>query len=141
MTPELEALNRRAGACPRWKWMEGMLDIDGNRFQWRHINGQVEACTEDGEGAARWTEPYTDPDLSDPPTMGCIEHGILAEIYGPWVHLAPFPTHDSDGEGGLRSVLWWALADGKRSYIMHEGRYLAGPTKAEALIAALEVAT
>jgi len=56
MTPELEALARRAVACKGWRWMPGMADHWGQRLREGH-----------------WVDPAAAlPDLTDPATLGCL---------------------------------------------------------------------
>jgi len=97
MTPDQIALAQRLVACPQWRWMAGMFDVDGNRFGWNTFNRQVEACTEDSEGAARWTEPCSTPDLTDPATAGC----LLAMLDG----VARRDGGDTFGEAVARALL------------------------------------
>ena len=62
MTEAQTVLSRRAVACPKWRWMPGMLTLDGFRLS------PVDA---DGD------DP---PDLSDPATLGC----LLALVREAW---------------------------------------------------------
>ena len=102
-----EELGRRAVACARWRWMPGMLSLDtGLRLD------EMTDC---------WEAEL--PDLTDPATLGCIEHGLLQEAW-PGAFVMPY-----DKKPG-----WWVA-------IMPAGSWPdPGPTKAEALIAALEAA-
>lgn len=57
-------LAKRAVACKRWRWMAGMLTINGTRIQ-RTPNVEITAA---------W------PDLDDPATLGC----LLALVREAW---------------------------------------------------------
>ena len=64
-------MGRRAVACEHWKIMGGMIGLNG----WR-----VVAVHGDNIDWGEWrTRPPTEwiPDLRDPATLGCIEHGLL----------------------------------------------------------------
>jgi hypothetical protein len=56
MTPELEALGRRAVACKGFRWMPGMADCWGGRVR-------------EGDGLDRVS---AFPDLTDAATLGCL---------------------------------------------------------------------
>ena len=123
MTPELEALARRAVACPRWRWMPGMLRTDGTRL-----------CKYDGRG--RWTgskggsKVYIwagTPDLTDPTTLGC----LLALVREAWM----YPSANVE-EMFTRGAGWLAYTnnEGDRDHRFY------GASEAEALVAALEAA-
>ena len=84
MSPETEALARRAVACKGWRWMPGMLmqirfrdhpcaPVEAGRMEQR-IDGNRPG---DYLFAHRWmglTEEQHDPlpDLTDPATVGCV---------------------------------------------------------------------
>ena len=133
MTPELIALGRRAVACPRWKWRPGMSDTDGRRYQWRHENRQVEACSESSEGGINWEEPIgAIPDLSDDATTGA----VLGLVRQAWCD----PTaHTRWSQSAMRWEMLRSDAEWPPSpkWVRILG---AGPTEAEALIAALGAA-
>ena len=119
---ELEALGRRAAACG-WQWLPGTLDHVGYRIR--------------GTGASRlgcW------PDFSDPATLGCLL-ALVREKWGPDAHLVRFDTHVTEG-GRMVPAKWWALAVGDSTALLiltvERCYYLAGPTEAAALVAALE---
>jgi hypothetical protein len=81
------------------------------------------------------------PDFSDPATVGCLL-ALVREKWGTTAHLVRFDTNVDDGEGGTKPACWWALAVGLASrplaiWTPHE-RYIAAPTEAAALVAALE---
>lgn len=124
MTPELEALARRAVACKGWRWMAGMLAcVD---VPMPHFDGAVRLRVVADDEA--WGGPVGAPidalpDLTDPCTLG----GLLAlvrEAHGsPLLRVEGFP----DG--------WRTVRSDRAPYIVG-----LGPTEADALVAALEAA-
>jgi hypothetical protein len=141
MTPDLTALGLRAVKCKRWRLMPGMLALLGTRLV-QMDEGSISDMAE-GENPIYpwfWQGPAI-PDLSDPATIGC----LLALVRGAWgetAHMVRLQTHDSDGAGGMKRACWWALATGLTSepLLLDDGRYIAAPTEAEALVVALEAA-
>jgi hypothetical protein len=72
MTPtDLEALARRAVACPKWRWMPGML---------YHTQEQSNRLTDDHFVGGLKLTPICLPDLTDPATLGC----LLALVREAW---------------------------------------------------------
>ena len=71
----MTVLAKRAIACSGWRWMPGMLTLDGLRLGVvAHTPSGAWSClTAGGEPSDR---PMRDelPDLSDPATMGCLLH-------------------------------------------------------------------
>ena len=135
MTPELEALARRAVACPRWRWMPGMLS--GGR---RVVHGEAGAVCCKGvrmlwSGAWVSDPVYVDdlPDLTDFATLGCLV-ALVREIHGPSAVARHIGTN---GRGGQE----WAIYDRAPAV---DGYHMAAPalgyweSEAEALVAALE---
>ena len=122
MTPKLEALARRAVACPRWRWMRGMLTVDAVR-----LCSSGEAPDLIGFPDGPKTRGFIGlPDLTDPATLGC----LLALVREAW------------GEP-LLSVAW----AGGRWYVVQRIlrsvdalRWIDTATEVEALVAALEAA-
>ena len=117
MTPELQALARRAVACKGWRWMPGMLaHREGAHFV-RLQGGRPPRLIRQGQ------EVEALPDLSDPCTLG----GLLALVREAWgdplAHVAPVA-------GGWRVWLELDLSV-----------FFDGATEAEALVAALEAAS
>lgn len=135
MTPELEALARRAVACPRWRWMPGMLDqydrrvLDVNTGRnlgvpvwWTDaVGGDCYEMYEDPDRARiEWSDAV--PVLSDPATLGC----LLALVREAWIE----PLARAEG-----------YPDGWRVYVPRVSRLVGlGPSEDEALVAALEAA-
>lgn len=76
---DLIELGKRAAACKHWKWMPGMVDIYGSRFLNHDVGGGRWwiAWGEDGTCLDEARDDDT-PDLSDPATLGCILHLVLA---------------------------------------------------------------
>ena len=144
MNDELEALARRAVACPRWRWMPGMLvtsmgriiEVDGDlvsAFEHPWIDGQFEFRKLDSDCA------YVPalPDLTDFATLGCLL-ALVREAWGdPRAYLCDYGGYDSV-EWGVVSHEWDAKrqAEGPKAWFS----CLLGDadTEAEALVAALE---
>ena len=128
MTPELEALAIRAVACPRWRWMSGMLRTGGTRL-----------CKYDGR--VRWTAIKGGiPDLTDPATLGCLL-ALVREVYGsPSLYCRLSST--TRASDGIRAweVLGWL--DASRSPDGRGGSFRGWgyASEAEALVATLEAA-
>jgi hypothetical protein len=124
------AIARRAVACPKWRWMPGMLQI----FAPGTVTDGVVCGRVTGSG--EWGRPMLPsvmgaiPDLTDPATLGCIEHGLLPA--GWWL----VPVVRGLGEVGAWVVYRYVdRADGRPMPVSRPC-----PTKGEALIAALEAA-
>ena len=133
MTPELEALARRAVACPGWRWMPGMLAHHPNwragRVSHVGLTAVRVACRYPSPvGGTEWAVPplpITDllPDLNDPATLGC----VLALAREAWKR----PTAFLYWYGGN-----WFFDPQQSDPTDHP----SGRTEAEALVAALEAA-
>jgi hypothetical protein len=71
MTPaELEALARRAVACPKWQWLPGMLTTDGVRVIGLYATGKMAGYTPNSNRF--YFVDGSIPDLRDPATVGCL---------------------------------------------------------------------
>ena len=124
MTPEIEALARRAVACKGWRLMPGMLDSDGWRYsgesKWAHWWWHPE----EDQGELPLKQVMGTPDLSDPGTLGCLL-SLVREAWrdpkGSVYYLAPIETEPG----------WFA------EFGAHAELYA---TEAEALVTALETA-
>ncbi len=141
-------LARRAVACPRWRWMEGMRETTGCRAGLISQDGMVEASTHrGGNDQPRAVVHVVDvggsnngwaralPDLDDPATVGCLE-ALVQRVLG----------HDGDK---IVVHVQWGVGAGYRvmrcrrlSRVSYQGHEVGGchDTKIAALIAALEAA-
>ena len=114
-----EELARRAVACKRWRWMPGM------RYQ---VGGTVGRLTDSQCKGKLPLVAETMPDLTDPATLGCLlalvreAHGAPAAYFMGSVNNQWVVHHFTEPEAYWKSLTKWQ------------------PTKAEALVAALEVA-
>ena len=127
MTPEMEALARRAVACKGWRWMAGMrVEWVGMGTGWRMLSEtqswyEREEC-EDGEPGG----PNAVPDLTDPATLGC----LLALVREAWGDPHASVWYDSEyWQNGNR----WSWHAKEKSLVDYD-------TEVEALVAALEAA-
>lgn len=136
-------LARRALACPRWRWMEGMREATGCRAGLISQDGMVEASTHrSGNDQPRAVVHVVDvggsnngwaralPDLDDPATIGC----LLALVREAWSRPFLCALYTLDGH--------WYVHDMGASFSPHllalEG--IEAPSEAAALVAALESA-
>ena len=123
-----QELASRAVACKGWRWMPGMLPLDGTGFSHRILRVREDGMPIDGHGAL----PDAVPDLSDPATLGC----LLALVREAWE-----PHRGSDY---IASTMHTGSGWGVGARYGSEG--LAAivlptyETEAEALVAALEAA-
>ncbi len=67
---------------PGWRWLAGMANQHGDRVLWHDAVG-VSWC---GPANSGWLAfelccDFT-PNLADPATLGCIEHGLLPKLWG-----------------------------------------------------------
>lgn len=133
MTPELEALARRAVACPRWRWMPGMRTLAGSRVTVVEDEGAYILVLPTGWGQQILPDDPGLPDLTDPATLGCIL-ALVRKAHGPATVVRLV------GVNG-RGVQEWAIS-GRGPAV--DGWHLAAPalgyweSEAEALVAALE---
>lgn len=120
---ELEALGRRAAACPRWRWMPGMLargktpDIDN---AYGRVNEEWSGSMVPHELASPW------PDLSDPATLGCLLH-LVREVTG---EQSSSPSWYPGGKHDYPHWAWYSDS----CY----GKLCEGATEAECLVKVLE---
>ena len=120
MTLELEALARRLVACPRWRWMPGMLWSIGPQPGWvRASTGRVLSALEDG-GPVRAPRSCL-PDLTDPATLGCLA-SLVREAWSGLVVI-------SLGAG------WWSVQTNFKDWDQDNTKSFV-----DALVAALEAA-
>lgn len=132
MSPELEALGRRAVAAPGWRWLPGMRATRGpDGWRLRGV-GDGLAWDPEPEGwgyrSPEWPAGAL-PDLSDAATVGCLlalvrERRGLVYVEPRW-DLGP-PTS------------WEVYAQEARPKRPDPDFVCSGPSEAEALVAALE---
>lgn len=130
MTPDQIDLARRLVACPRWRWLPGMLWSIGPQPGWvRASTGRVLSAHEDG-GPVRAPKSCL-PDLTDPATAGCLL-ALVREAWGDTRLVAIYceAAYPGQSEG-------WAVqrADGRLPVAGEDHE-----TEAAALVAALEAA-
>lgn len=134
MSSDTETLGRRAVACPKWRWLPGMvaqgIHPETNTFSFVRIEAFHISKTAK-EQAEQVLNPL--PLLSDAATLGCILHCVREAWQDQWMSCQGYYKHS----GGQ-----WTIYGGKP----HGSRFLvrvageAYPSEAEALIAALEAA-
>ena len=153
-------LSKRAVACKGWRWMPGMKALtygDDGVVSSVWTDGYTIDGTPSGPPVAVWVQWDEEcrasdvmaagageclPDLTDPATLGCLMALVCGVVGDDYAHLKPLKTNVCcDGPGSdLVPAVWWCVADGDGRPYMHGTAYLAGPSKAEALVAALEAA-
>jgi hypothetical protein len=138
MTNDL-TLSRRAVACPGWRWLAGMLDQHGRRIidvntgrnegipvEWADAIacGVVEMYEHPDDARAEWADAV--PDLTDPCTLGGLE-ALVRDRWGDGAHASPDRGRNPNPD-------WWVW----RKIIDGWTVVARGPTRAAALVAALE---
>lgn len=144
----------RAVRCEGWQWMPGMLawhpytgcvhvlcDDDGDGWHGRYVAPGSDGCnvmssidwSEAGAFPGNYNTPFL-PVLTDPATLGCLA-ALVEQAHGREVQLRCRINHAPDMSGEARK--WWRVCD-------LSGRPLRPgddhhPTRAEALVAALEM--
>lgn len=136
MTPEQEALARRAVACPQWRWLPGMLSATPTGAVWRELGADRLRVQSEWEAGGPCGAPNgAVPDLTDPATLGCIL-ALVREVHGPATVVRLVGVN---GRGGQE----WAISDRAPAV---DGWHLAAPalgyweSEVEALVAALVAA-
>lgn len=132
-------LARRLVACPGYRPCPGMLGVDGSRLQLWECGAPAGIATiPTTSGRHEIVAVYRDfwlPDLDDRATVGCVE-ALVQEAWGEDAHLSP----EWDVERGV-VVAWSATAMAMYAHgwvrVVDLPR---GPTRIEAMIAALEAA-
>ena len=133
-TKKLE-LAARAVACKHWRWMPGMAwYVPGAEWPWgRFLRGELWELEEFNP----CKDPDALPDLDDPATLGCIEHGLLPSVGYNDAHIDA--CQGPSGRGALYFVVY------RPDPVSFPCNWLSAaedgaPTKDEALVAALEAA-
>ena len=139
-----EEVAKRAVACPKWKWMAGMLLLGQDQtYRLTYVwHGDIEEEDEEDEfhglapilqsgghqnhPAWGWPAPESGwlPDLEDPATLGC----LLAMVRDVWGDENAFV----DRRGG------WACCVSSKGPLHGHDLEFCGETEAEALVTALE---
>jgi len=129
------ALGRKAVACKRFRWLPGMLTLCGGRViatrgSWLITAVMLDEPTEGvlDEPSVGWrAAPACLPDLSDPPTLGCMP-ALVCEAWGdPDLYLKRIVR-----PAGVR---WTVMQPSTHGFVC--GLYI---TKAETFVAALAAA-
>lgn len=145
MTPELQALARRAVACEGWRWMPGIAVVDPHGVRGYVVD--IAPLPEAGAWAANrvgvsWLSAEELgrclPDLSDPATLGCLlalvrESAEPHRAPGDWPMVCAYQSQSKKWGVGA-----WLNENGRATFAA-----LVLPTydiEAEALIAALGAA-
>ena len=124
------SLSQRAVACKHWRVLPGMrvlLEFTAGVFVWVRPRDQAEI---DDLGA------ITRIDLDDPATLGCIEHGLLPEMYGDDCNLASWVAADGSTRWTLEYTPDPCSSPHQRVSVSDDGH----ESKGEALVFALEAA-
>ena len=127
---QIEELGRRAIACPRWRWMPGMLSGRDLRVSRCDDDGYVVGYYENLSYIAECV-PDSLPDLRDPATLGCLL-ALVREAWGPEATV-------SVNISGFWAVGGARIQKGKSAgHTINLGIWK--PTELDALVSALEVA-
>ena len=128
-------LARRAVACKHWRWMPGMLPLNGTGFSYRILRVRKDGTPVTAGMHATWPLFDALPDLADPATLGCLL-ALVREAWGdPHAYCAP--RRASIIGGFLCGPGWYVWVAPE---FLKGGEYWPSPTEVEALVAALEAA-
>jgi hypothetical protein len=139
-------LARRAVAATGWRVpTPTVTDSIGGRLTYRERSGVLWVDVAPFGPDAEWL-----PDLDDGATAGCVD-ALMRERWGAGFEVMPYATHICDhGVYEPAPVIWYrlerigmdpwcSLTHAPVMHPDHPNRYLAGPTRVAALVAALEV--
>ena len=155
MTPEMEALGRRAVACKGWRWMPGMKLLCPERGCDRVVRVEDRLYVEHGS----WTLPAPSdilPDFRDAPTRGALLELVREAWKDPeactatWMCEDDCPTCNGTGSSGVGECVLcggdevietraWAIQPSLEPQDAPD-LYGRGTSEIEALVAALEAA-
>jgi hypothetical protein len=155
-SPSILNLARRAVACKKWRWMNGMqigttehmLSLDAKGGIPTHYGvGRILGITSgqpdvrDGTPIVRmysnWTVAHREdgplPDLTDPATLGCLLHLVREAWSDPMATLFAWTSQDNPDAS-------WSMSLNPPGRTPDESHEYWGDTEAEVLVAALEAA-
>lgn len=145
---DLEELARYAVTLKGWKWLPGMVDINGIRILYVRPNGEVRTVFDEG-GYDAWLAHRTligastnvgdhIPDFRDPATLGC----LLAPVREAWGDRGiGIVAEWRPGRGAVSPVTLWGLSGSyPHGSTFRDVARVQHPTEAHALVAALEAA-
>jgi hypothetical protein len=112
-------LAQRATACPRWRWLPGMVYFDESGVKYR-VRSEWHAAVLRND---------LRPDLSDPATRGCLLL-LVREMWGPHASLL------ANGFEAADRV--WSVHCGVISHAQYGHEVSVGSSEEEAMVAALE---
>ena len=127
---DIKELGRRAVACPRWRWMPGMLGVHEVYRYGRDDDGYVIGYYDNQWYLSECVSGST-PDLTDPATLGCLL-ALVREAWGP------------EASVSVNISSFWAVGGARIQKGKSAGHTINlgiwKLTEVEALVAALEVA-
>ena len=126
MTPALTAAAEQLIILPGFRWMPGMVDVEGYRLLIAYDDGSFRICIHD---EAFDSGCMSLPDLTDPATLGCVLAMVREALNDPSLYL------DCYAEQPPSQALRWAVKSGKFRSV--PGNYPYRSTPGEALADAL----
>lgn len=136
MTEEQIALARRAVACPKWKWVPGMLAVE-QAVPGMALSTRPVRVDDYWHAVGVWL-----PDLTDPATLGRLLLLVREAWADPRIHAAPpLYSHESPPEYRYTISHWHVYSPGPYNSMTEPPKCaVTGKTEAEALVKALEAA-